>query len=112
MLPSMHVELSFVEDSSWQVSMTYQISTSRAYGSPQLFERHLSVLVTRWEVVLQGGMGSLRPASLRDCQVACEMAQPACTSLSYNAVMAACFLKRGGGRATCISPTTFCTEQA
>ena len=39
------------------------------------------------------------------------MAQPACASFAYNAVMAACFLKRGGGRATCISPTSVCTEQ-
>ena len=60
---------------------------------------------------LQGGMGSLRAVSVQDCQVACEMAQLACTSFAYNAVMAACFLKRGGGRATCISPTSICTEQ-
>ena len=59
----------------------------------------------------QGGLGSLRPVSVQDCQVACEMAQPACTSFAYNEVMAACFLKRGGGRATCISPTSICTEQ-
>ena len=61
--------------------------------------------------ILQGGLGSLRPVSVQDCQVACEMAQPACTSFAYNAVMAACFLKRGGGRATCISPTSICNEQ-
>ena len=65
-----------------------------------------------WDRAVQGGMGSLRPASPQDCQVACEMAQPACTSFSYNAVLAACFLKRGGGRVTCVSPTTACTEQA
>lgn len=60
---------------------------------------------------MQGGLGSLRPVSVQDCQVACEMAQPACASFAYNELMAACFLKRGGGRATCISPTSVCTEQ-
>jgi len=40
------------------------------------------------------------------------MAQPACTSFAYNAELRACFLKRGGGRATCASPTTVCAEQA
>lgn len=65
-----------------------------------------------WGRVAQGGMGSLWPVTPQDCQVACEMAQPACTSFSYNAVLAACFLKRGGGRMTCVSPTTPCTEQA
>ena len=50
------------------------------------------------------------PVSVQDCEVACEMAQPECTSFSYNPVLTQCFLKQGGGRATCNSLTTPCYE--
>lgn len=50
------------------------------------------------------------PVSVQDCEVACEMAQPECTSFSYNPTLTACFLKQGGTRATCSSPNTPCYE--
>ena len=50
------------------------------------------------------------PVSVQDCEVACEMAQPECTSFSYNPTLTACFLKQGGTRATCNSPATPCYE--
>lgn len=50
------------------------------------------------------------PVSVQDCEIACEVAQPECTSFSYNSVLTQCFLKQGGGRATCDSPTTPCYE--
>ncbi len=58
----------------------------------------------------QGGAGSVLPVSVQDCEVACEMAQPQCTSFSYNPTLTACFLKQGGTRATCNSPNTPCYE--
>ncbi|CAL5227333.1 g10275 [Coccomyxa viridis] len=57
-----------------------------------------------------GGAGSVLPVSVQDCEVACEMAQPECTSFSYNPTLTACFLKQGGTRATCSSPNTPCYE--
>lgn len=50
------------------------------------------------------------PVSVQDCEVACEMVQPECTSFSYNPTLTACFLKQGGTRATCNSPATPCYE--
>lgn len=49
----------------------------------------------------QGGFGSLLPVSVRDCQLACEAAQPACTAFSYNSVLQRCFLKNGAQRNIC-----------
>ena len=59
---------------------------------------------------MQGGAGSVLPVSVQDCEIACEMAQPECTSFSYNPTLTACFLKQGGTRATCNSPNTPCYE--
>lgn len=67
-------------------------------------------IISKHTVRLQGGVGSVLPVSVQDCEVACEMAQPQCTSFSYNPVLTACFLKQGGARATCASPTTPCYE--
>ena len=50
------------------------------------------------------------PVSVQQCEIACEMAQPECTSFSYNPTLTACFLKQGGSRATCNSPATPCYE--
>ncbi len=59
---------------------------------------------------MQGGAGSVLPVSVQECEIACEMAQPECTSFSYNPTLTACFLKQGGTRATCNSPATPCYE--
>ena len=48
--------------------------------------------------------------TLQGCQIACEMAQPACTSFSYNPTVQQCFPKQGGERPTCTSQYTPCYE--
>ena len=58
----------------------------------------------------QGGGGSITPVSVQDCEIACEMAQPECTSFSYNPTVQQCFPKQGGERATCTSQYTPCYE--
>ncbi len=58
----------------------------------------------------QGGAGSVTPVGVADCEIACEMAQPQCSSFSYNGVLQQCFLKSGGGRTTCVSQTVPCYE--
>lgn len=50
------------------------------------------------------------PVGVQGCEVACEMAQPQCTSFSFNPTLQQCFLKNGGGRTTCTSQTTPCYE--
>lgn len=50
---------------------------------------------------LQGGAGSAAAVGLTGCQQACEMAQPECGAIAYNADLQACFLKQGPSGDTC-----------
>ena len=45
--------------------------------------------------MLQDGAGSVLPVGVQGCEIACEMAQPQCTSFSFNPTLQQCFLKGG-----------------
>lgn len=46
-------------------------------------------------------MGSAAAVSMTGCQQACEMAQPECDAIAYNAKLQACFLKQNPSGDTC-----------
>lgn len=50
---------------------------------------------------MQGGAGSAAAVGLTGCQQACEMAQPDCDAIAYNAKLQACFLKQDPSDDTC-----------
>ena len=53
------------------------------------------------QLSMQGGAGSAAAVGLTGCQQACEMAQPDCDAIAYNAKLQACFLKQDPSDDTC-----------
>lgn len=60
--------------------------------------KHPSCHIT---LVVQDGGGSAAAVDLMGCQQACELAQPRCDAIAFNADLQACFLKQNPSTDLC-----------